>query len=236
MNIGIVDDEHVWIDKIKDKISSFMCERDFSDYQIFTFSDKAAILKSYSDIDLLFLDVELSKTENGFQIAEEISKNDTKCRLCFLTSHVEYSRQGYKFNAFRYIDKLHLDEINEALSAYFDSFPKTINIECKTENGIPNTVNSADIVYIETYGRKLRYHTHDNAIFYGSENIKEIAGKMEEYDFFQIQRSYIVNLQYVLSYDSRIIRLANNMEFPISRDKVQLFKKRYFEWRRKRLC
>ena len=235
MVIGIVDDEIVWIEKIKQHITGYFKENEINNFTITTFCDKASILSSYKDIDLLFLDIELSDSENGFQIAEEISKNDTECKICFLTSHVELSREGYKFNAFRYIDKLHLEEINEALSAYFDSFPKTINIECKTENGIPNTVNSADIVYIETYGRKLRFHTQDNTIFYSSENIKGIAEKMEEYDFFQIQRSYIVNLQYVLSYDSRIIRLTNNTVLPISRDKVQQFKKRYFEWRRKRL-
>lgn len=232
MNIGIVDDEHVWIDKIKDKISSFMCERDFSDYQIFTFSDKAAILKSYSNIDLLFLDVELSETENGFQIAEEINKTTSDCKICFLTSHVEFSRLGYKVNAFRYIDKLQLDEIDEALTAFLDSYCCSKSIDCKTADGLDKTIHSNDIIFIETYGRKLRYHTINGDTFYSSKNIKFIAEEMSAYDFFQIQRSYIINYKYILSYDSRTVRMIQNHNLPISRSKLQSFKKGFFDWRR----
>ena len=41
-----------------------------------------------------------------------------QCKVCFLTSHTEMARLGYRVNAFRYIDKRHLEEITEALDFF----------------------------------------------------------------------------------------------------------------------
>ena len=36
--------------------------------------------------------------------------------MCFLTSHTELARLGYRVNAFRYTDKKHLDNIEKTNS------------------------------------------------------------------------------------------------------------------------
>ena len=40
-----------------------------------------------------------------------------QCRICFLTSHAEMARRGYRVNAFRYIDKKYLNTYFHTLSS-----------------------------------------------------------------------------------------------------------------------
>ena len=119
MKIAIVEDEVVWRDKIQTIIEKY-CSNNNISFQINSYSSGKEFMKN-SDIDLLFLDIELAEGEDGFQIAEQLMHCGNKSKICFLTSHTEQARLGYKVNAFRYIDKKHLDEIGEAL----DSFLKT---------------------------------------------------------------------------------------------------------------
>lgn len=71
-----------------------------------------------ADADLLFLDIELAEGEDGFGIARQLMDSGNQCKVCFLTSHTEMARLGYRVNAFRYIDKRHLEEITEALDFF----------------------------------------------------------------------------------------------------------------------
>lgn len=119
MKIAIVEDEAVWRDKVQTIIEKYCSDKNIS-FQINSYSSGKEFMKN-PDIDLLFLDIELAEGEDGFQIAEQLMHCGNKSKICFLTSHTEQARLGYKVNAFRYIDKKHLDEIGEAL----DSFLKT---------------------------------------------------------------------------------------------------------------
>lgn len=91
-----------------------------------------------SDIDLLFLDIELAEGEDGFQIAEQLMHCGNKSKICFLTSHTEQARLGYKVNAFRYVDKKHLDEIGEALDSFLKTKIQDRIISCNSSKVITN--------------------------------------------------------------------------------------------------
>lgn len=62
-------------------------------------------------------------------------------------------------------------------------------------------------------------------------SISEAAHRLEQFGFFQIQRSYIVNLKYIEKADSRKITLCNGLEVAIGRTHSNEFKKAFFEWR-----
>jgi len=80
-----------------------------------------------------------------------------KSKICFLTSHTEQARFGYKVNAFRYIDKKHLEEIDEALDSYLKTKIQDRIISCDDTAGIRIRINLNELLLVETYGRKLRY-------------------------------------------------------------------------------
>ena len=155
MKIAIVEDEVVWRDKIQTIIEKY-CSNNNISFQINSYGSGKDFMKN-SDIDLLFLDIELAEGEDGFQIAEQLMYCGNKSKICFLTSHTEQARLGYKVNAFRYIDKKHLEEISEALDSFLKTKIQDRIIPCNDTGGIRLKINLNELLLVETYGRKLRY-------------------------------------------------------------------------------
>lgn len=233
MIIGIVDDEALWAEKIKEYIEEYLALVDVKDYRINLYADEKTLLPEVDNIDLLFLDVELADGKNGFDIAEHIQQLDCEMKICFLTSHIEFARLGYKVNAFRYIDKLHLEEIDEALASYILTFANESYIDCKNALGVERKINLGEVIYIEKLDRKICYRMKDGAVYYNEGNLKDIAAEYQDIGLILIQRSFVINMKYVDSYDSRQVTLLGGISLNISRDRLQDFKKRYFDYRRK---
>ncbi len=134
MKIGIVEDEAVWRDKIQDLIEKYCRDKNIP-FQINSYSSGKDFMKN-PDTDLLFLDIELAEGEDGFQIAEQLMHYGNKSKICFLTSHTEQARSGYKVNAFRYIDKKHLEEIREAIDSFLKTKIQDRIVSCNDTAGI----------------------------------------------------------------------------------------------------
>lgn len=229
MKISIVEDEAVWRDKIKDAVLKYCKDRNIS-VQINAYDSGRDFMES-EEADLLFLDIELAEGEDGFQIAEKLLYSGSQCKVCFLTSHPEMARQGYKVNAFRYIDKKYMEEIDEALDAFFKTKIQEHIIYCKDTAGIRIGINLSELLLVETNGRKLRYLMLDGREHFCEGRISEMAKSLADFGFFYIQRSYIVNLKYIERVNSREIMLCNGLEIAIGRVHSREFKKEFFKWR-----
>lgn len=229
MKIGIVEDEVVWRNKIQAVIEKYCRDKNISS-QINSYGSGKDFMKN-PDADLLFLDIELAEDEDGFGIAEQLMNSGNKCKVCFLTSHTELARLGYKVNAFRYIDKKHLEEINEALDFFLKTRIQDRIIYCNDTTGICIKINLNELLLVETYGRKLRYLMVDGSEYFCEGRISETVQNLSRFGFFQIQRSYIVNLKYIEKVNSREVTLCNGLEVVIGRTHSKEFKKEFFKWR-----
>lgn len=229
MKISIVEDEAVWREKIKSAVLKYCMDRDIS-AQI-TAYDSGRDFMENCDADLLFLDIKLAKGEDGFRIAEKMADSESPCRICFLTSHIEMARQGYRVNAFRYIDKKYLEEIDEALDSFFKTRIQERIIYCKDTAGLRIKINLSELLLVETSGRKLRYLMLHGREHFCEGQISETAQNLSPFGFFHVQRSYIVNLKYIENVNSRQITLCNGLKITIGRTHGREFKKKFFKWR-----
>jgi len=229
MKIGIVEDEAVWRDKIQAVIEKY-CRDNNIPFQINSYSSGKDFMKN-PDMDLLFLDIELAEGEDGFGIAEQLMNCGNKCKVCFLTSHTELARLGYKVNAFRYIDKKHLEEIGEALDFFLKTRIQDRIIYCNDTAGIRIRINLKELLLVETYGRKLRYLMLDGREHFCEGQITETARSLSQFGFFQVHRSYIVNLKYIEKAHSHEVILCNGLKVIIGRAHSDEFKKEFFKWR-----
>ncbi len=229
MKIGIVEDEAVWRDKIQAVIEKHCRDKNIS-FQINSYRSGKDFMKS-PDTDLLFLDIELAEGEDGLGIAEQLMHYGNKCKICFLTSHTEFARSGYKVNAFRYIDKKHLEEIGEALDSFLKTKIQDRTVSCNDTAGIRIRINLNELLLVETYGRKLRYLMLDGREYFCEGQISEAARSLSRFGFFRIHRSYIVNLKYIEKVDSHKITLCNRLDVSIGRTHGNEFKKAFFKWR-----
>ena len=229
MKICILEDETVWRDKIKNVIEKYCMDKNIS-AQITAYGNGRDFMEN-ADADLLFLDIELAEGEDGFRIAEKMVASGSQCKICFLTSHTEMARQGYQVNAFRYIDKKYLEEIGEALDFFFKTKLQERIIYCKDTAGLRIKINLSELLLVETSGRKLRYLMLDGSEHFCEGRISETARSLSPFGFFYVQRSYIVNLKYIESVNSREIMLCNGLKIAIGRVHGREFKKEFFKWR-----
>lgn len=229
MKICIVEDEAVWRNKIKTMVENYCAGKNIS-VQINAYGSGRDFMED-TDADLLFLDIELADGEDGFRIAEELMNSGNQCKICFLTSHTEMARQGYRVNAFRYIDKRYLEEIDEAMESFFKTKIQERIISCKNTAGIQIQINLSDLLLVETSGRKLRYLMLDGSEYFCEGKISETAKDLSPFGFFYVQRSYIVNLKYIERVNSHEITLCNGLKIAIGRVHSGEFKREFFKWR-----
>ncbi|MCM1262474.1 MAG: LytTR family DNA-binding domain-containing protein [Butyrivibrio sp.] len=229
MKISIIEDEAVWRDKIQTIIEKYCMEKNIP-FQINSYGSGKDFMKN-ADTDLLFLDIELAEGEDGFEIAEQLMNFGNKCKVCFLTSHTELARAGYRVNVFRYIDKKHLDEIGEAIDFFLKTKIQDRIVSCNDAAGLHININLNELLLIETYGRKLRYLMLDGKEHLCEGQISEAARSLSQFGFFQIHRSYIVNLKYIEKVQSHEITLCNGLRLIIGRAHNKEFKKEFFKWR-----
>lgn len=229
MKIGIVEDEAVWRDKIQAVIEKYCRDKNISS-QINSYSSGKDFMKN-ADADLLFMDIELAEGEDGFEIAEQMMNLGNKCKVCFLTSHTEFARLGYRVNAFRYIDKKHLEEINEAFDFFLKTKIQDRIVSCNDNAGVRVKMSLNELLLVETYGRKLRYVMLDGSEHFCEGQISEVARSLSQFGFFQLHRSYVVNLKCIEKVNSHEVTLCNGLKVVIGRAHSKAFKKEFFKWR-----
>lgn len=229
MKISIVEDEAVWRNKIKAAVEKYCMDKNIS-ARVEAYDNGRDFMEN-ADADLLFLDIELAEGEDGFRIAEKLRDSGSRCKICFLTSHTEMARYGYKVNAFRYIDKKYLEEIEEALAFFFQTKIQERMISCKDTAGIQVRINLKELLLVETNGRKLKYLMLNGREHICEGRISEAAQSLSPFGFFYVQRSYIVNLKYIESVNSHEIMLCNGLKIAIGRAHSKEFKKEFFRWR-----
>lgn len=229
MKICIIEDEPIWREMIQEVVEKYCRDSNIS-AQIGVYENGKETAR-YADADLLFLDIELGGSEDGFAIAESLMRSERQCKVCFLTSHTELARLGYRVNAFRYIDKKHLEEISEALDCFVKTKIQERTISLNDISGICRTVNLATLLLVETNGRKLRYLMQDGSEYFCDGRISETAQSLSQFGFFQVQRSYIVNLKFIEKVNGHEIVLSNGTNVVIGRTRSKEFKKEFFKWR-----
>lgn len=222
MRIAVVDDEQIWREKIVMSIK-YTCDYHSDAIEVFKSGDE--YLKSDQKFDLTFVDIEMVG-KDGFETISEAREIGKKGRFVILTTHTELSMKGYRVNAFRYIDKVNMQEGMKELFEtlyYIKASDKTVDIPMMNEENIK--VKLGDIIYIETNGYHITVHTIKGNID-SRIRLADLEAIMEDDIIFRCHNSFIVNLNKVRTYDKHFAYMINN-------DKVEVSKRRYVEFRRR---
>ena len=123
MNIAICDDNIVQVRKIESLLEKYFFEAKVP-YELFSYTDSSLLVedsKKYG-FDIAFLDVEMNPV-NGIQTGECLRSTFPNIILIYVSGYIDYSVQGYKVQAFRYILKKDLyalfkEDMDAALLQY----------------------------------------------------------------------------------------------------------------------
>lgn len=230
LTIGICDDEKEIREKIKNIVEKTMFDDD-RDYRIKTFSSGEELLQeNVGEIDILFLDI-LMGDINGMDTARKIRENDKNMEIIFITSLVDYISDGYEVRAYRYLLKPVDEEIvakhlKSCIKYVEDSKGKYIVV--KSDDGIKK-IYQRDILYLEALNRKVIIHS-EKGNSETRQTLSEIRNDLDSNMFYQCQKSFIVNLDYINKIKGYTAVLDNGKDIPIGRTKYKDLKEKFF-WR-----
>ena len=222
MRISIVDDDVHWIERIKKEVLE--CEVDEA-VEIDTYSSGEQYLASGKEYDISFVDIEMPGID-GFETITKAMENNDDGIYVILTTHTEMSRKGYLVNAFRYIDKAHLEEIDEAINAAITVLGRNEIIEVNVIGDGPRKVVLKNIIYIETEKHYILIHTKQGTIRC-SDNMCDLEERLNKKWFCRCHNVFIVNLDEINRIEDRIVYLSNGADIDISHRKMKQFRKLY---------
>lgn len=177
-------------------------------------------IKKEPGIGIYFLDIELSSSMNGIELAYQIREHDTEGYLIFVTSHHEmsYLTFEYKLEAMDYIIKtMHRNMKERVESCIITAYerhkqmtPVDKVFQIKVEDRQIN-VKYSDILFFETSDKihRIKLHAKNRQLeFYGSlKNIEEeLDGR-----FVRSHKSFIVNRDNIAEIDKtqKLVTMVN---------------------------
>lgn len=224
MRIAIVEDEIIW----QETIEKILLEYYHGNVNLKRYDSGEEFLETDEEYDLVFMDVEL-KGKDGFTISKEYKKQNPNGILIILTTHNESWNKGYQVEAFRYIHKLKIEEIQEALDSASKKITRNQEITLHAILNQEITVAYKDILYFETSGHNVLMHTRDD-VFQCKENITLLAKQLEDKGFYYIHRSFLINMDYVKSYNQNEVIMYGEDAVLVSRRKYKDFKTQFMIW------
>lgn len=165
------------------------------------------LLASGAAGDIAFLDVEMNGL-SGIHTGERLKKMNPRIKIIIVTSYSDYLDEAMKFHVFRYlskpVDKKRLyRNLKEALYQ-INTYSKTMVIE--TDYGY-ETIYAEDIVYIESFGRKAKFHMSDRE-FVSTRGIDYWTKTIDIPCFYSTNRGCIANMKYVSFFNENTVSLT----------------------------
>ncbi|MBQ4523733.1 MAG: response regulator transcription factor [Lachnospiraceae bacterium] len=209
MRILICDDDDLIINQLQKYLSDFFDQASLKCPEIVTFSDGESLLSDTGEKDILFLDIEMPGM-NGIYVGKELKKRNKNIIIFVVTSYAEYLDEAMRFHVFRYLSKplekqRLFRNLRDALHFYNTT---TIKLSIETKQDV-YTVRTSDIIFIEADGHKIIVHTKEND-YISIHNLQYWLHILPKNCFFQIHRSFIVNLEHVTNFDHATVHLYNN--------------------------
>jgi len=204
-----------------------------------TWKDGLAAVRN-TTADILFLDISI-EGKNGMDILKIVP--DLDCEIVFVTAFAEHALKAFNFAASGYVVKPIGDaELNTAVNKAMERVlhkrlarqhnnagadtHKPSKIGIPSGKGI-NYYNAEDILYFEAVNNYTKVITKTGELT-SSYNIGKFESMLENQPFYQIHRSYIVNLNYVTRYEAAgSVIMTNKKELPVARGSREDFLKRF---------
>jgi len=220
----IVDDEPKAIELMSESLVTL-----YSNIEILhTFTSSVQALNTLRDTqcDIVFLDITMPG-KNGLELLKLVPNLNSE--IIIITAHSEYAVHAFKFSASGYIMKpideaelvIAVDKAIERIK-YKRLAKQNTAISASPRIGIPNNkgidyVTINEILYFESVNKYTNVVLKDREIM-SSYNLGKYKALTEGHLFYQVHRSYIVNLDRIIRYESTgVIIMANKKEVPIAK-------------------
>lgn len=223
LQIAIVEDDKKTALEIRGYIENYAADSGHR-IEVSSFSDGDEIVENYKlEYDVILMDVQMQFMD-GITAARHIRERDPDVIIIFITNMAQYAINGYEVNAFDYVLKpisyfAFAEKLDRAISRRQNKEKKYLAI--LSGSGLTK-LDIAEIRYIESHGHTLTFHLREKTHATGNMTMKEAEEKLTAFDFYRCSKSYLVNLEYVVSVDKNLAYVGDDV-ITISRMKRKDF-------------
>lgn len=234
--IALCDDDVRELDIIEDYLTIYQKSKEMDEYRIERFQSAEELLwriteKEYTP-DLLFLDIFMSG-KTGIEAAKELRRQECGTSIAFLTTSKEYALEAYGVDAVQYLVKpLTQEKFFHAMDIIVQH--KKLELEnqivVKVAGGGIRQMKADDIIYCESQKnyQMLYLEAEECRVRMTTKELWETLERFAQ--FSKCGRSYILNLNHVVSVEKEEILMDNEGTVYIPRNVSAEFKKVYFSY------
>ena len=217
ISIGIIDDEQVYLDKIKDILIT-----NFDDIRVYSYNSASKI---DNDLDFILLDIDMPDIDGII-----FSKQHRNYRIVFVTNYDTRIKEAFGPNVYGYVSKGNLEEelvekVKEVIEVIKCDYYVTFKV-----NGIDINIRIDDIIYCQYLGNHIvSIVYHDKKININNRSLKKVKEVLNEY-FIEISQDIIINKHRIINFEDRYVYLDGiNSKFEVSVRKRKLVRKSFYE-------
>lgn len=217
ISIGIIDDEQVYLDKIKDILIT-----NFDDIRVYSYNSASKI---DNDLDFILLDIDMPDIDGII-----FSKQHRNYRIVSVTNYDTRIKEAFGPNVYGYVSKGNLEEelvekVKEVIEVIKCDYYVTFKV-----NGIDINIRVDDIIYCQYLGNHIvSIVYHDKKININNSSLKKVKEVLNEY-FIEISQDIIINKHRIINFEDRYVYLDGiNSKFEVSVRKRKLVRKSFYE-------
>ena len=217
-----------------DEFSIALLERNLSFFEIISIDHKSSNIKdaiSYlaeNNPDIIFLDIELPDGK-GFDIIPFINGNPT---VIVLTGDEGYAFTAFENGVFDFLKKPFTPARFKTCMERIEQAQQKRNVQSETDNtilfvksGIKHIkVNLKELIYAEAVNDYAKLYLQNSKPLLINLSLKDLLQKIHSLSFYQVHRSYIINMQQIDLVENDIIHIKGN-DIPIGKTFKPAFQK-----------
>lgn len=237
LNIAICDDEKYFRNEIRGILEKYLSAEgivcsidDFASGEELT--DLGIEMQKY---DIVFLDINMDQMD-GIDAARKIREKSKDIFIVFVTAYIDYTIEGYKVDAFRYILKNN-NMLEGSIEECLDSIRERMAYEVEQRefdfSEGRRTVSLERILFVESNLHRLIFHIMEDSLkqYTVYKTLDEMEKEFEGKGFIRIHQSYLVNVQHVNSISRYYLILDNGTRLSIPRARYNEVQKLIAEYK-----
>lgn len=214
MFIGICDDEIKSIEATM-KCCKKIKEELFQEFEYQIFNSGEELLQYEDNIDILFLDIEMSGI-NGIDTMKMLEERDNIKNILFVSSHSDYVFDTFSMKTRGFICKpIDYDRFAREVKKIMDKQYNSEVVEISVM-GKQIYIYVKKIVYLLSEGKYVHMVTEkEDYLICGS--LRAWEEKLAKYNFVRIHKSYLVNLKFVSNFKKNVMLTFKNEQLSVGR-------------------
>lgn len=178
-------------------------------------------IKNLNQYLFYFIDIDLQSV-SGLKLASEIQAFQRKCFVVFVSARNDLIHETYDVRAYYFIRKTNYKkDLNVFYSIVRNEFKEEVFVQLNYKNK-KCKLSLNRILYLESQDHKVRLVTSDQE-YYDNRTLKKWYEILPKEIFIQIHRSFIVNINHLITYQNNNLIMINNESLKIGRNYKKSF-------------